>query len=150
MKLKEIIRAAVLGSRKSGQDICLLTLTGEESWLTSSSGASVQLRLDREGRQPAAANGAVACNRFPVGASDQGTPCFYVSASGVSMFIYYIFTYPPDPGIEDLESWKAWLAAQYAAGTPLRVWYRLPTDAVDTEENRRKYMAAFLLQNKEE
>jgi len=148
MRLKEIIRAAVLGSRKSGQDICLLTLTGEESWLASGT-ASVQLRLDREGRQQAAANGAVACSLFPVGASDTGTPCFYVSTSGVSMFIYYIFTYPPD-GVTGLDSWKAWLAAQYAAGTPLRVWYRLPTDAVDTEENRRKYMAEFLLQNKEE
>jgi hypothetical protein len=68
------------------------------------------------------------CTHFNGGAPVPGTiylsnmqTSFLISASGNNY--YYI----RDDSIETLADWKSYLAAQYAAGTPVTVWYVVAT-----------------------
>ena len=48
---------------------------------------------------------------------------------GASQYWYFI---PTDQTIDTAEAWKAWLAAQYAAGTPVIVIYPLAEETTES------------------
>lgn len=101
----------------------------ENDWTLSDSGTTHRFR----GTKPS--NCYTPTSRAPI----VSTHFKYVSTGsatggafiGASSYWYFV---PTDQTIETVEQWKSWLAAQFAAGTPVIVVYPLAEEATETVE----------------
>lgn len=103
-----------LGEVESTRRIKKLVLTGEEAWLLWN-GNYYSSVIDRKG-----AIGTIFCTHF-INSSQQGISYSNQSTSGLKIASIAV------PFVSDLSGLKELLAAQYAAGTPVTVWYVLAT-----------------------
>ena len=110
-----------------------LVFDGTEGWGGVGSGNSHFFRLSVPGR--IAASGSRGCSHFPNASVTTGnTAVGYYAYTAGSRQDGYLQLRPLDPGSRTTADWKAYLAAQAAAGTPVAVFwtwaepkvYRLP------------------------
>ena len=108
------------------------TLTGAESWVLQGDNAngiiSFSFQISNENATPAVAIESKSSHliREATGISTISNRSHFVQRSTTT--VLYIRLYKAD--IPDLAAYKAWLAAQYAHGTPLTVVYALAVPAV--------------------
>ena len=101
-----------LGEVLSTRRIKKLVLTGEEAWQLWN-GNYYSTIIDRKG-----AIGTILSTHF-INSSPQGISYNNQSTAGLKIASVAV------PFVSDLSSLKEWLTAQYAAGTPVTVWYAL-------------------------
>lgn len=58
---------------------------------------------------------------------------------GASQYWYFI---PTDQTIDTVDEWTAWLAAQYANGTPVIVLYPLAEETTESVQGQRLHSAS--------
>lgn len=127
-----------LGEVQSTRRIKKLVLDGTELWLKSSSGYNAfYFFMSREYPHPKLNGSAIICNIATfTRILDNYTsyPWFCVSDNS-----FGISTDSTVVGGTTVDEFKSWLAAQYAAGTPVTVWYVLaePETAVVNEPIRK-------------
>ena len=103
-------------------------LTGEETgWALSDSGTTHRFR----GTKPSdchtpASRAPSVCTHFKYVSTGSAVGGMFI---GASQYWYFI---PTDQTIDTVDEWKAWLAAQYAAGTPVIVLYPLAAEATES------------------
>ena len=109
------------------REIKKLVFDGKESW-TSASGVWYLSSVDDYLKT---AEVTAVCSHYPVQANAAGTGdvengkmCFGTSKTLMRLFI-------KDTNYSTTADWKAYLAAQFAAGTPVTVWYVLATPTVE-------------------
>jgi len=108
----------------------LLTLTGAEDWSSDfSPDGSLYVVL---GGLPSAAGwlSGTTCSHFPI--RGEGLPRSYITGSDLSIFLVLPNSTVGNEFISDLASWKSWLAAQAAAGTPVQLLYNVATPTTIT------------------
>jgi hypothetical protein len=125
-----------LGEVQTVRRVKKLVLTGEEDWVIPEISPGTHVYRLTIGDYLRVNANIPFCTHFNGGApvpetiylSDMQTS-FLISASGNNY--YYI----RDDSIETLADWKSYLASQYAAGTPVTVWYVLaePETAIVNE-----------------
>lgn len=104
-----------LGEVETTRHIKKLVLTGKEAWQLWN-GNYYSSVIDRKG-----AIGMILCTHF-INSSQQGISYNNQSTSGLKIASIAV------PFVSDLSGLKEYLAAQYAAGTPVTVWYVLATE----------------------
>jgi hypothetical protein len=111
-----------LGEVETTRKIKKLVLTGEETWQLWN-GNYYSTIIDRKG-----AISTILCTHF-INSGPQGISYSNQSTAGLKIASAAV------PFVSDLSGLKEWLAAQYAAGTPVTVWYVLaePTTGVVNE-----------------
>lgn len=103
---------------------------GTETWSSQFSGDNnlFRLTIDSVKTRSAADGGAVrACSHYAnVGVTSGNTTVGYYAYTSGSLASVFIQIRPDHSVIhsEDLDAWKAWLAAQYAAETPVTCWFQ--------------------------
>lgn len=109
----------------------LLTLTGTEMWDSESTivikkYGFVLRTKDIQTPTTPRQKGQIVCNKYAtLSANDT-----YVTNTGISVeadYHEYFRIYDEEYADKDIDAWKAYLAAQYAAGTPVQVCYKLAT-----------------------
>lgn len=109
-----------LGEATSTRQIRTLVLTGEESW-TKSSQAFYSDVIDSYAKR----SSECVCSHFP-----------YSTANGICITLpskmLKVFETALPSGVTTSEQLKAYLAQQYANGTPVIVWYVLATEETGT------------------
>ena len=136
IKSANTITPVYLGEVQSTRRIRKLVLTGDEDWYEVGTGGIFRITISDYLRQ----NGNIPVNTHYKGIDvilgvdyigDKET-AFLVSSSGNNYYYIADSTY-------GLNSFKAFLAAQYAAGTPVTVWYVLatPTTGIVNEPLRK-------------
>ena len=119
---QEIISGAI--TRKVG----VVVLDGTETgWALSDSGTTHRFR----GTKPddcytPSSRAPITSTHFKYNSTGQATGGAFI---GASTYWYFI---PSDQTITTEDAWKAWLAAQYAAGTPVIVIYPLATETTES------------------
>jgi hypothetical protein len=103
-----------LGEVETTRKIKKLVLTGEEAWQLWN-GNYYSPVIDRKG-----VIGTILCTHF-INSSSQGISYNNQSTSGLKIASVAV------PFVSDLSGLKEWLAAQYANGTPVTIWYVLAT-----------------------
>lgn len=107
-----------LGEVETTRRIKKLVLTGEEEWVRYASIADCY-RLSIANAQGVTRQGI--CSHYAiVDITSQLVDGTFVSGQNYSYF--------KDVTAQNLDGWKSYLAAQYAAGTPVTVWYVLATE----------------------
>jgi hypothetical protein len=102
-------------------------LTGEETgWALSDSGTTHRFR----GTKPSdchtpASRAPSVCTHFKYVSTGSAVGGMFI---GASQYWYFI---PTDQTIDTVDEWTAWLAAQYAAGTPVIVLYPLAEETTE-------------------
>lgn len=115
----EIISGLV--TRRVGLKVLDGTETG---WALSDSGTTHRFRGTKPSDCVTPSNRAeVVSTHFKYNATGQATGGAFIGASSYWYFI------PTDQTIDTAEKWREWLAAQYAAGTPVMVLYPLAEEA---------------------
>lgn len=114
----------------------LRTLTGEENWSygTNSAGQRRRYILPYTEALPVPDSntiGQVLCDRYMV---TNGAALNAENATGVAVTTGGKIQFA-DADISSLSDWKAYVAAQYAAGTPLTILYRLAEPEVYTTDS---------------
>lgn len=100
----------------------LMTLDGTEAWITPSSNSYYAFFGN-----PAASKSAYGyCSHYPY-ANDSSRKCVFANANGAIVFYGHNADYT-------LAEFKAYLAAQYAAGTPVQVAYKLAAAPIVPED----------------
>lgn len=109
------------------REIKKLVFDGKESW-TSASGVWYLSSVDDYLKT---AEVTAVCSHYPVqsnvggtGDVEEGKMCFGTSKTLMRLFI-------KDTNYSTAADWKAYLAAQFAAGTPVTVWYVLAAPTVE-------------------
>ena len=97
---------------------------GTENWTAQVTQAGdTRFYLGTLGAKPISGRTAIPCSHF--GFTD------YTEAPGTLFYMdINVFVYPHDTAITTVADWKAYLAAQYAAGTPVTIVYELATPEV--------------------
>lgn len=113
------------------QRIFKRVLSGTENWTLQGSNSnnitSFSLVLSTAEISPASISVPSLCSHFPYNATSLASstsPHTFVQRTSTNTALY-IRVYTND--IADVISFKNWIAAQYAAGTPVTVWYELAT-----------------------
>lgn len=108
----------------------IAVLDGTENWIQYSAGTYY---LKFNGRVNGRSN--ILCSHFKLDNVSTLTESGTMIGSATSGYIYFCY-----PSTETLDEWKAWLAAQYEAGTPVEVLYQAEgvTSTIPAEE-----LAAF-------
>jgi hypothetical protein len=116
-----------LGDVETTRKIKKFVLTGQESFVEAGSGGIFRLTLDGYLRE---SDNVPYCTHYegesPVGSVSQVSDlhiAFLISASGNNYLYIHDDTY-----INSVTNFIAYLAQQYAAGTPVTVWYVLATE----------------------
>ena len=111
-----------LGQVETTRRVKKLVLTGEENWKLWN-GNYFSSVIDRKGT-----SGMILCTHF-INSSSKGISYDRYSTAGLKIASAAV------PFVSNVGDLKAWLAAQYAAGTPVTVWYVLaePETAVVNE-----------------
>jgi hypothetical protein len=112
-----------LGSVQSNRQIKKLVLTGEETW--NNAGDGTMYRSDISDYLKEAIVTSV-CTHYPCNAN---VPSSTAAQYGVSFITSSTYNrlYIKDTLYSTATDFKNWLATQYAAGTPVTVWYVLAT-----------------------
>jgi len=117
-----------LGEVQSTRRVNKLVLTGEENWDLVSSNAPYRLLLPNLMTTTDRTAVFFICSHFRAVSNDiswsQYDSCMSVSFSGGINVKSLQFRYT---SVSSLDDFKSYLAAQYAAGTPVTVWYVLAT-----------------------
>ena len=100
----------------------LLTLDGTEAWITPSANNYYAFFGNPVASIPAYGY----CSHYPY-ANDSSRKCVFANANGAIVFYGHNADYT-------LAEFKAYLAAQYAAGTPVQVAYKLATAPIVPED----------------
>lgn len=101
-------------------------LDGTESWALSDSGSTHRFR----GTKPSdchtpASRAPSVCTHFKYVSTGSAVGGMFI---GASQYWYFI---PTDQTIDTVDKWTAWVAGQYAAGTPVIVLYPLATEQTE-------------------
>lgn len=122
-----------LGESQTTRRIKKLVLTGEETWQTSTAGASTRIFTVLSNCMSLS---PAVCTDFKYNSAIVGYP--RVNEFVINSTSSLIFGISLDD-FADLNAWKAFLAQQYANGTPVTVWYVLaePETAVINEPLRK-------------
>ena len=98
----------------------------DEGWLISVTSGINRFRAVLPGIiSPSTSRDVLMSSHFVYAATGQGLGSAFVSSVGAAFFI------PTDQTLDTVAKWKAWLAAQYAAGTPVIVVYPLATPTTE-------------------
>ena len=103
-----------LGSVQSTRQIHKLVLTGDEAWVLS--GDIVYISSNYFPDLPVLGGSPLYCTHFPNDSTGM--------INGGSWWLQTKFA----DVASDVPTWKTWLQQQYAAGTPVTVWYVLATE----------------------
>ena len=101
-----------------------LVLTGEENWATSTIGVHNGFLTYAPHTQIGTINGV--CSHYKVEYSNNDNTLYFIQNPANGRFIIF------DDRFSSAYDFKAFLAAQYAAGTPVCVWYVLATPVTET------------------
>ena len=127
------------GSVQALRRIKELELTGEEMWFAHSHagyGIVSNYRMHAPDCLDTGAGGAVVAEAHPVvsNIAPYGGYCGRLinQSVGNSGDTYIYFRWDGEKQFPTVDDWKAYLAAQYAAGTPVTVWYELAEPVTET------------------
>lgn len=113
------------GTRQIGK----IVLNGTENWTREAIDSnSVRWKLlvsDAIHKQSSA--GQILCSHYPSGLSTTWSKIQSITLSVIDEGAFYLFDAAHQTSMPS--DWKAWLAAQYAAGTPVTVLYQLAASA---------------------
>ncbi len=113
------------GTRQIGK----MVLNGTESWTRDATDATTfrwKLMVpDAVHKQTSA--GQILCSHYPSGLSTTWSKVESITLSVIDEGTFYLFDTAHQAS--SLSDWKAWLAAQYTAGTPVTVLYQLAVPA---------------------
>jgi len=105
----------------------MITLTGEEAWTSSSSGAATDYYYMRIGDYGHVVSGNSVCSHYPTEVVNSSSIVIghtvANSAAGEDRLLFR----PDLSVIATVDAWKAFLSEQYGAGTPVQVCYELTT-----------------------
>ena len=99
---------------------------GTENWQQYWSAPNRCFRLIKSGMQVASISTRASSHFLNVPVTSGSTVVGYFAYNGTASNVFIQFR-PNLTDIPDLASWKAWLAAQYQAGTPLTCWHTIAT-----------------------
>ena len=122
-----------LGEVQSARQIKKLVLTGEEEYLQYSGSTGVGLRLTVEDmRIPSSVAQRVEgyCTHFVPTTAPSSAIVDSITFGTSGNMIYIILSVASQHAlnVSTYDEFKAWISAQYAAGTPVTVWYVLATE----------------------
>ncbi len=100
----------------------LLTLDGTENWVTAGSGDTLYFRSALISIGNRSMSGNDYCTTFPISQISGSNTVQGLNGWNTSLYLRW-------PTFADVDALKAYLAAQYAAGTPVQVCYKLATPA---------------------
>lgn len=112
-------------------------LDGTESWALSDSGSTHRFR----GTKPSdchtpASRAPSVCTHFKYVSTGSAVGGMFI---GASQYWYFI---PTDQTIDTVDGWTAWLASQYALGTPVIVLYPLATETSESVTGHHLHTSA--------
>lgn len=109
------------GVRKIGK----VVLNGTENWArdTIDSSASRWKLLVPDAMHGQSSTGQILCSHYPAGMGTTWSKTLSITLSVIDEGAFYLFDTAHQTA--SLVDWKSWLAAQYAAGTPVTVLYEL-------------------------
>lgn len=102
---------------------------GTESWGQFWTAPNRCFRLIKNGMQVRSLIGRASSHFANASVTSGTTDVGYYTYNGTASAVYIQFR-PNLDEIPDLASWKAWLAAQYQAGTPVTCWHTIKTPEV--------------------
>lgn len=110
-----------LGEVETTRKIKKLVLTGEESWNNVSTGDTQFFHITVSNET--ISNSGVICTHFENADIGQRTTDVGIGFAGTTQ----LRVRPENTSTATLTTFKQWLASEYAAGTPVTVWYALQT-----------------------
>ena len=122
-----------LGEVESTRKIAKYEFTGNESYYAynygGTSGVQVTYILDSNKSRSQGY-----CNIYPVSTSAGTVHCVWLGSGGGDRTVYFV-SILTDMGMSTIDEFKSYVQQQYAAGTPVTVWYVLatPTTGITNE-----------------